>query len=881
MPRALRDRVRTYGLACVVLLAANSAYSDDLCHRFDIDPKDSRAAVLLFGSQAGLAVVVPGDELQGKRLNPVKGVLCVEDALRQLLAGTGLTYRYVGDRAVALMTANDSVPGTATQTDQNSLISQSRKTAQSTDVNEGAFLSEIVVTTQRRTEAEQNVPVSISVLQQQDLTEQNLNSLNDVSEIMPSVHVGSNSRSANIYIRGTGSGESQTFAQSVGIFEDDISHGRARMSGATFLDLNRIEVLKGPQSTFFGNNAIAGAFNIVTNRPTDELDASTRELYGEHNQYAVEGAVGGPLSNTLFARVAAIANGTGGWLSDESVDRNFPAENNVAGRLTLLLRPDEALDSTLKIEGSRNRNIGALALQDANCPPPPPFVASGFCKTAIGLGVPMGLNNDSIAQSSGQQIVLDTTEYVLTVNYKRWNQIFTSVSGYYAYRYNEDEDTDGTPLSLLNVQAPEEFHQFSQEFRVASPSDVRLKYLAGVYFDTGTLSFSHDNSYFFLTPKLESTPKLAPLVPYLPLGQAINFAEPEKTYSAFGSATWSATDRLTLGVGFRASSVTESYDWQLFYGTASAAYGGIVPYAGIQAALADGFANAAGLGNANALHGSRGDHALMPSAQIQYFVDTEVMAYFTASRGFKAGGFNAADTTGVAANLPFAPEHVNAYEIGVKSQWLDRRILLNLDAFRSDYTDLQVATNIGLPSGAIESLVRNAASSRSEGVEAETVWAINRRMRISADLTYDDAHYLRYPNVSPTQFEQFLGETEQDLSGKPTEFAPRWSGALTESYTFPFSSRYQLTSSLTGIFSSSYYLTGNDDPTVQERPYARLDARLTFEAPDHHWAVDLIGKNLTDANILTFGIQWPTALGSTWLQKQEPLNVAVQVRFHF
>lgn len=853
------------------------AFSNEI-HHFDINLTDSHAAILAFGRQAGVQVVVPGDELQGKHLSAIKGDLSVDDGLKRLLAGSGLTYHYVGNRAVALMATTDRQ-----QVHQALLQPVAPMAARGPAAEQdAALLEEVVVSAQRRKERLQDVPISAEVLERQILMEQNLNSLNDVSEVMPSVHIGSNSRSANLYIRGIGSGESQTFVQSVGIFTDDIYHGRARMSGETFLDLDRIEVLKGPQSTFFGDNAIAGAINIVTKKPTDTFDASTRELYGEHGQYAAEGAMGGPLTETLSARVAAISDGVEGWLHNESIDRDVPGGNNVAGRLTLQLRPGDEIETTLKVEGSRNRNIGALALQDTECPPPPPFVASGFCKSALNLKIPTGLGNNNVAQNSGQQILLDTSEYVLTVNYRRWDQTFTSVSGYYEYHYNEDEDTDGTPLNLLNVQAPESYHQFSEELRAASPTDQTLQYLGGVYFHTDHLSFSHSNSYFFLTPTLEAAPAFASLAPYLPLGQEIHFSQPEKTYSMFGSATWSATDTLTLGAGLRASWVKESYDWNLFYGTASETYGGIVPLPSSQAAaLAQKFANGAALGVANTLSGSRDDHALMPSARIQYSVDPTAMAYFTYGRGFKAGGFNGADTTGIAANLPFAAEHVDAYEIGLKSEWFNHKVQFNLDFFRSDYTDLQVATNVGGASGAIESLVRNAASSRSQGAELEAKWLIGRDVRISTTMTYDNARYVSYPNVSPTQLQQFLGQTSQDLSGRPTEFAPEWTEIVTGSYTLHLPAEYQLTTTLTGIFSSSYFLTGNDDPSVRQGSYARLDTRLSLESRNHHWAVDLIGKNLTNTDILTFGIPWPTAVGSSWLQKEEPRNVALQVRFHW
>lgn len=850
-------------------------------HSFNIPVEDGPRAIRDFGLQSGIAILAELEQLRGANFGAISGTMTVDTALRLLLAGSGMEYSYISNgHAVSLRSTRASIEyRSVDQADE-------RRDPAPAPSNEARLepdtvLKEILVTAQRRVQNLQNVPISAQVVEGKVLSEQNLNSLSDLSEMTPSVHVGISGRSANMYIRGIGSGESQTFDQSVGLFLDDIFHGRGRISAADTFDVERIEILKGPQSTFFGNNAIAGALNVVTTKPSDQLDASVRALYGEYGQYVSEGAIGGPLTETLSARVAAIVDGMTGWLDNLTIGRDIPGESNGAGRITLRFTPSASLAVTLKLEGGSRRNTGGLLLQDGNCPPQAPFVAVGFCKTAIGLGVPLGLGNDNVALNSGQLISLDSSEYALTVNYKQWDQTFTSVSGFYNYHYNENVDGDGTPLSLLNLQEPEDYHQFSEELRVASPADQRIEYLGGVYFHTNQLSFQHNSTYYFLNSTLASAPALSSLIPYLPLAQEIDYSQGERTYSAFGSTTWNATDSLKLGAGLRSTWVKKSYEWNLYYGTGAATYGDIVPFPATQAALASTFANAAGLGVANRLSGNRDDQGLMPSAQIQYSANPDVMTYLSYAKGFKAGGFNGNDTTGVAANLPFAPEHVDAYEAGLKSKWLDRRLLLNLDFFRSDYTNLQVTTNIASATGAIYSLVRNAGSARSQGVEFQAQWVVAQNFRVSTNVTYDNTRYVSYPDVSPTQLQQQLGQKVQDLSGHPTEFAPDWSGTVTAGYTANLQRNIRLTSSLSGIFSSSYFLTGNDDPTVQQGAYVRLDARLSLETADERWALDVIGKNLTSQDIRTFGIIWPTSQGSTWLQKEEPRNVAVQLRFHW
>jgi outer membrane receptor protein involved in Fe transport len=170
-------------------------------------------------------------------------------------------------------------------------------------------LAEVVVSAEKRVERVQDVPISLQVVNSDALTGFNKNSLEEVSQSIPGLHVVSRANSNLLTIRGVGSGENLGFDQSVAQFTDDVYHGRSRMSQAAFLDLDRVEVLKGPQSTFFGNNAIAGALNIISKKPTDHFEAWGRALYGMFGQYAAEGAVNVPVTDTFAVRLALTENG--------------------------------------------------------------------------------------------------------------------------------------------------------------------------------------------------------------------------------------------------------------------------------------------------------------------------------------------------------------------------------------------------------------------------------------------------------------------------------------------------------------------------------------------------------------------------------------------
>jgi iron complex outermembrane receptor protein len=220
--------------------------------------------------------------------------------------------------------------------------------AQESSSDHAAELEEVIVAAQRRSQNLQDVPISTLVTSGEQLGLRNNNDLNELTQTVPAVYIGNDGRSMDLYIRGIGAGNDQSLDQSVSIFEDDVDHGRSRMTAATFLDTNRVEILMGPQGTFFGNNAIAGAVNIVTNQPTQDFQASARVLYGSFDQYAADAAIGGGLTDQLSARLALTANGDHGWLHNINVGEQWPIAHNLAGRLSFRYVPSEDFDATLK-----------------------------------------------------------------------------------------------------------------------------------------------------------------------------------------------------------------------------------------------------------------------------------------------------------------------------------------------------------------------------------------------------------------------------------------------------------------------------------------------------------------------------------------------------
>ena len=757
-------------------------------------------------------------------------------------------------------------------------------------------LGDIIVTAQRRSENLQNVPISVQVITGQALTQQNYNNFTDLTQTTPAVHIGTVGADSQLYVRGIGSGDNPSFDQSVAIFNDDIYNGRSRLSGATFLDISRIEVLKGPQTTFFGNSAVAGALNIVTAKPGDQLEGFGRLLYGSFNQYAAEGAVTVPLTDKLSVRIAAIADGERGYIRNVNTGQSAPDRDDQAGRLTLSYKPTDDLDATFKIEGSHNRAFGTpggLASQRVNCPAPAPL-ANAFvpgCVQALALGtatVPLGTDNELNTGLPGQGARLDSYTGELTLNYRHWGHTFTSVTGYTGYHF-ESQYSQVLPVPYQQITTPEQYHQFSQELRVASPTDQSFTYLAGLYFQSDRLASQQEDNAPFLN-YVATFPGFGLLANYLPFAIVTPFVVNGKVYSAFGSISWKVVDGLKINAGLRGTIEKKEGFGSNLFGTSSQVYGGWTPIPAPAAALW-ALAAGQGIGGPSATR-SNTYRALEPSAGLQYQIDPEVMAYFTFNRGFKAGGFNGVQFTSFPAFAEYGSEHVNAYEAGIKSKLFGNKLLVNVDAFRSNYEALQVNSPFYVPQfNAYEAVVRNAASSQSQGIELETQLAVTPAFRLGANVTYLDSKYTSFPDSSPPTLQNACANSYvvpacsafakpvaaiADVTGQRTPYSPTWSGNVSASYSFDFGSDYRLTIRANPYFTSGYYADGanGNDPFFRVPGYVRLDGQITLELPKRHLFLDLIGKNLTDRKILDYN-------SLIFAQKEVPINVAAQVRLTF
>jgi iron complex outermembrane receptor protein len=744
---------------------------------------------------------------------------------------------------------------------------------------QGVAVQEVIVTAQKRAQNLQDVPISVQVVSGATITQQNFRTLQDLSQDEPGLTITPVGRGVRLALRGVSSGTNTSFNQSVVTFVDDIYHGQSRQSGSALFDIDSVELLKGPQTAFFGNNAIAGAINIQTAKPTHDFEGSLRTLYGSNAEYAEEAVVNVPVTDKLAVRIAGLADGMNGYLDDKTGGGYLPHERNLAIRGSALWQPINAFKLLLKVEATTNRNKGGAGFQIVNCPPKPPFTTPGlFCPQIIASGSDTQLNNVR-DQNAGQAINLSTQDYEATASYNLGPATLTSVTDYNHFDFVNLQDLDGSPLPLFGLRAPQAFGQASQEIRLAS-NDVNrpLSYIFGGYYQHSDLDDVSELTYSFLTPSISAAAPFAPLAGHLPLGQSDDNRQHEDTLSGFASVTWRPIDKLSLTAGVRATRVHRSIDQIVLYGQSANEYGNITPYPANLAALAQAFATAGGLGASGQIRLGRADSDVTPTFNAQYAFTRRISAYASYTEGFKAGGFNGSLTTGVPSELPFSPEHVKAYEAGVRTELFDRRLQLNGTVFRSDYNDLQVSI-YAVNNGAPVSLVQNAASSVSQGVELESKVAATNWLSFGASTTFLDAHYQNFPGAASTSTQKFLtGALTQNLSGRPLAYAPKFAGDFYAIFRHSLTDRFNLEVEADVLHQSSYFTADQDDPNLAQGAYTKLDMRASLYTANSHWEFSIIGKNLTDATIVTSAID-SAAAGSYFFAKERPINVEGQIRY--
>lgn len=738
----------------------------------------------------------------------------------------------------------------------------------------------ILVTAQRREQRLQDVPVAVSVVGGESLSEQNLSELSDVSQRLPNVKISSGTISNNIVIRGIGSGPNPGFEQSVATFVDGVYRSRSRATRAALFDLQRVEVLKGPQLTFFGANAIAGALNIVTRKPGLNADVNgVMNFVPRTNGYDFQLGADIPLSDSLALRVAGRAAGSDGYIYNSRLDEFGPGDRTYQGRVTAVFEPSADFSSTLRIDGMTQRSDNAASFQAVGCPPGDGFTMApvNTCRRAIALTGAVEDDLDYTTATGASSGAYEFVEAAWTNSLAMGNGSINAITGYFwhenetlgqaiPFPINAVVGQDGFPTSQN-----ENYQQVSQEIRYQSDTGGTLEYMFGGYAARGDLTLNTIVGFRFNPFGRNDTSgnfnAATPLAGFNVIEQT------DETLSAFGSATLRPVDAVRVNLGLRYSRIHKEASRVAAPGISATPN----PRDGFVAQTPELSAIIAAILNtktANFVDPTRTDDRLMPSIGVQYDIGPEAMIYANFASGFKAGGYSFG-----ANNEEFGPETVNSYEIGLKGSFFDRLLTLEVAAYRSDYTDLQETSLQLQTNGSISSVVTNVGASRSQGVEVNGGLRLADWLRLSTGVAYLDAVYEDYPNGACTIAALAQGPgCVQDLTGARRAYAPEWSGNVGANITVPIGD-YELSIDPLYYFSSRYFLSATADPLLEQEGFGKVDLRLGFGPQDGGWEIALVGKNLTDRTTMSFVQAVPLAPGTTSALVEAPRTIGVQVTF--
>lgn len=656
-----------------------------------------------------------------------------------------------------------------------------------------AALEEVTVSAARREQSLQDVPMAVTVFGADEIRTRGLAGIGSIGQRVPGLAISQPTRnSTNFSLRGAGSlVRNPGLDQPTALFVDEVYVGQGSAIEFDLFDIERVEVLRGPQGTLYGKNVVGGAVNVITRQPTAEPRALFEVTAGRFGRLDANGVVSGGLgSDELSGQLAFSHRSSDGYTTNLITGNNAEQEDTSSVRGKLRYQPSDRVDITATIQYARDKSTGIER------------VLRGDTLDFVGE-----LPNDHTAVTNedgryDRELLALSLYGVFETD---WGKL-TSVTG---YRNNDnrffDGDNDGTPLTLVHfLYQLDDARQWSQELRLSGSSE-RFDWVAGLYYLN--IEFAQNDAV-----QIAGAPgSLAAIVLTNRLGVngAIErFGQDITTdsYAVFGQLDYRLAPELKLSVGGR-------YTYEEKSGNTYCASIGQQCLAIYNVAV------------------SKNWSAFTPRVGLEYKPVDSALLYATASKGFKSGGFMTGYPTPVGVDSAFAPEYAWNYELGLKSRWLDDRLQLNLAAFHTEYTDMQVRQVTG--TGTL--LAGNAGSAKAEGIELESVLSPVAGLRLFATYGYLDATYQRFVLQGA------------NYSGNRMLLSPEHSVSAGISYDWQLGSGGSLSLSSDYQYKSKVYFGPENDESSADDLSGVLNASLIYTRPDERWEVSVWGRNLGDS----------------------------------
>ena len=725
---------------------------------------------------------------------------------------------------------------------------------------------EIVVTARRREERAQDVPIALSVISERTLAASGDYTLGQVQQLVPSLFVsGGNARNTNINIRGLGSNAitNDGLENGVGFYVDDVYYGRVGQSQFDLVDLDRIEVLRGPQGTLFGKNTTAGAISVTTRAPSFDWQFSGEGSLGDYNYHQVRGSFSGPIATDLAAFRLSIADThRDGFIHNLHNDRWGQDYDNFTARGQVLVTPAPGVTIRLIGDYSRQRQYASLnsLVGFFGTYTNGTVIKNSFLDRVARFGYVPVFDPFARTTDVDADVHANMESYGLSgrVDWSLGGVTLTSISAYRWWDWYPSNDSDNTPLQVGELKGTGTINhqrQFSEELRLSSNGDNKVDWVAGLYYfyqqikGYGFYGFAKDAALF-------NYPTSDPHVTDVALNgfESDSWLIPTtKSYAAFGQATWKITDRLKLTGGLRFTHEDKNGLFDEF------------TVAGQDLSLLSPADRATAQALRDTLYPavdytvSLSNDSLSGMANLSYQLAHDVQVYATFSRGAKSGGLSLGVLpAGVSAAV--RPETVNAYELGFKSQFWNRRVTLNLAAYWDDVTDYQAAITqqVGQTNASIR-YIANIPSVRSRGIEGDLTIAPSPWLSFTASAAYNDATYRDYKNAPLSPEQSYTRPNPplasdppyQDLSGQPLAGAPKFTYTLGADASRPLGHEIELYGHADYAHRSSYFSSATNSIYSLIPAYGILNARLGLRLANDRWDISVWAKNLTDTHYYT------------------------------
>lgn len=754
----------------------------------------------------------------------------------------------------------------------------------------------IIVTAQRREQALQDVPIAVAAFDGETLLNQQIGDLTNLTQVSPSVTFtqSTNALNSSVQIRGVGTAVfSSAVEPSVSFVVDGVVLSRQGQAYTDLIDIERVEVLRGPQSTLFGKNASAGVVNVVTKRPSKTFEAEADFLVAEMDEYRLRGSASGPIADTLGVRVTGFYTDVGGHIDNQFDDREFNGAQRYGGRAKfdwdispnvnfyLIADYRRSEDDCCVYQAREFNNPAWLAINSDITPSP----------TNREVNVNAPISNDTESWGLSGEFTIDIGDHTLT-----------SITAYRDWDFSNQIDIDTTPSIGGGITGFDinngitQIEQFSQELRLTSPSGGTLEYILGAYFFDLSLDRRFERKLCLVGLAPENCPQIsispAPgLPPILPVSQSGFFegTVDNQNYAIFGDLTWNISERFRLIGGLRL--IREELDVFLIRPVEPLFAGDAVLNA--QIAPANIFVDEDGDGNLDDIvqNGDIGDTAVTGRVVAQYEFNDLVNVYASYTRGYKG------PTADVAFDPDFVPggdrsefvnvepETADAFEIGLRSQTADGVLTLNVTGFYAEYDNFQ---SQAFDAAATTFILGNVGTVSTKGFEIETAIRPNDVLSFNLGYAYTDAEVEDFPNgqcFTPAALDPDCVNGVKDLAGARLPNAPVHRFIGSARLDQPISDALNVFVQGNIRYQSDTQFSITQNPNTIQDGYAIVDASLGLSSSDRRWIVTAFVRNLFDQNYVNFLFQDPLFTAEVNIDQYAPKDAdrffGASVRFRY